>query len=254
MLTLHVVASSDREKVSRDLGAIAVETDSPVAVRRPDIDVVVIATPNETHAELAQAALEAGKHVVVDKPFTVTIDEARHLDQTANRHARVLSVFQNRRWGSDFLSLKHLLSEGLLRRIIEVESCIARFRPEVRQRRREQNVPGGGLLFDLGPHLVDQALQLFGIPLYVTASIAAQRHDACTDDWFHVVLEYGSTRMILRASMLAAGHNRRFEVRGMKGTWIKQGMDTQEETFRRGGRPRLSSCGADPSPGEFYSG
>ncbi|MDM8621041.1 Gfo/Idh/MocA family oxidoreductase, partial [Escherichia coli] len=123
----------------------------------PNIDLIVIPTPNDTHFPLAKAALEAGKHVVVDKPFTVTLSQARELDALAKSLGRVLSVFHNRRWDSDFLTLKGLLAEGVLGEIAYVESHFDRFRPQVRDRWREQGGPGSGIWYDLAPHLLDQA-------------------------------------------------------------------------------------------------
>ncbi|MDM8621026.1 Gfo/Idh/MocA family oxidoreductase, partial [Escherichia coli] len=123
----------------------------------PNIDLIVIPTPNDTHFPLAKAALEAGKHVVVDKPFTVTLSQARELDALAKTLGRVLSVFHNRRWDSDFLTLKGLLAEGVLGEVAYFESHFDRFRPQVRDRWREQGGPGSGIWYDLAPHLLDQA-------------------------------------------------------------------------------------------------
>lgn len=130
----------------------------------PNIDLIVIPTPNDTHFPLAKAALEAGKHVIVDKPFTVTLSQARELDALAKSFGRVLSVFHNRRWDSDFLTVKALLNEGTLGEILFFESHFDRFRPQVRNRWREQAGPGSGIWYDLAPHLLDQAVNLFGLP------------------------------------------------------------------------------------------
>ncbi|MCM5372480.1 Gfo/Idh/MocA family oxidoreductase, partial [Escherichia coli] len=134
----------------------------------PNIDLIVIPTPNDTHFPLAKAALEAGKHVVVDKPFTVTLSQARELDALAKSLGRVLSVFHNRRWDSDFLTLKGLLAEGVLGEVAYFESHFDRFRPQVRDRWREQGGPGSGIWYDLAPHLLDQAITLFGLPVSMT--------------------------------------------------------------------------------------
>lgn len=150
----------------------------------PDIDLVVIATPNDTHFPLAKAALEAGKHVVVDKPFTVTLSQARELESLAKHCGRVLSVFHNRRWDSDFLTVRALINEGQLGEVCYFESHFDRFRPQVRQRWREQGGPGSGIWYDLGPHLLDQAVVLFGLPVSITVDLAQLRPGAQSTDYF----------------------------------------------------------------------
>jgi predicted dehydrogenase len=174
-LRLAVVSSRDEEKVKRDLPDVLVVATPEEAIQHPDIDVVVIASPNATHAPLATLALNAGKHVVVDKPFTLDMKEARDLIALADEKQLLLSVFHNRRWDSDFLGIKQIIAQGTLGKVKHLESHIDRFRPEVRVRWREQNVPGSGLWFDLGPHLIDQTLQLFGLPESVQGNIATLR-------------------------------------------------------------------------------
>src|SRR5262249_56024321 len=152
--------SRQREQVRLAYPGVEVLSDPLSAVRHPDVDLVVIATPNDTHASLALAALRAGKHAVVDKPFTVTLAEARGIAAAAADSGRVLSVFQNRRWDSDFLGLSQALATVSIGDIVELRSEFSRYRPQVRDRWREQHVPGGGLWYDLGPHLIYQALVL----------------------------------------------------------------------------------------------
>ncbi|RYE72282.1 MAG: oxidoreductase, partial [Oxalobacteraceae bacterium] len=225
---LAMVASSDAAKVHLDLPEITV-TASPIDVMaNGDIELVVIATPNETHLPLARAALEAGKHVVVDKPFTVTLADARQLVAVAAACQRNLFVFHNRRWDSDFLGVKQVIKNGVLGRVTHFESHFDRFRPAVRDRWRERSGAGTGLWNDLGPHLIDQALQLFGLPDRVIASMAVQRDGAQVDDWAHVVLEFGSMRAILHCSVLVAGGSNRFAVHGETGSLLKRLPDQQE--------------------------
>jgi predicted dehydrogenase len=164
-LLLHTVVSSDPAKVLADHPGVKVAPDLDAALADPEIDLVVIATPDPLHAPQAHAALDAGKAVVIDKPFAVTLDEARAVADHAQRAGKLLSVFHNRRWDSDFLTLKALIADGSLGEIVQYESHFDRFRPVVRDRWREK--PGAGALLDLGPHLIDQALQLFGPPLAV---------------------------------------------------------------------------------------
>lgn len=248
-LSLELVASRDAARVQADLPGVRVTADYLAAVRDPAIDLVVIASPNQTHAPLASAALAAGKHVVVDKPFTVTLAEARQLAAEAEQAGRLLSVFQNRRWDSDFLGLQAVLASGALGELTSLESRIERFRPEVRTRWREAALPGSGLWFDLGPHLLDQALCLFGLPERLQAQLVRQRPGALTDDWFQVQLDYGTRQVTLRAGMLAAGGVPRFLAQGTAGSWIKQGADRQEDALKAGVRPGSPDWGQDPDPG-----
>jgi predicted dehydrogenase len=253
-LELRIVASSQPEQVQTRLPAVTVVASAREAATHPDVDLVVIATPNETHAPLAEAALRAGKHVVVDKPFTVTLAEARALCTLARERGRLLSVFHNRRWDSDFLALRALLAEGALGRVTHVESRFDRFRPEVRARWREQAQPGAGVWFDLGPHLVDQALQLFGLPDTVAAALGRHREGAQVDDWCQVTLTYPRRHVVLQASMLVAGGLPRFAVHGTKGSWLKYGMDTQEDGLRADVTPGAPGWGEDPLPGRLMDG
>ena len=200
-IKLAVVSSRDEEKVKRDLPDVQVVATPEEAIQHPDIDLVVIASPNATHAPLATLALNSGKHVVVDKPFTLDMQEARDLIALADEKQLLLSVFHNRRWDSDFLGIKQIIEQGTLGKVKHLESHIDRFRPEVRVRWREQNVPGSGLWFDLGPHLIDQTLQLFGLPESVQGNIATLRDGAEINDWAHVVLNYPEHKVILHASI-----------------------------------------------------
>jgi predicted dehydrogenase len=177
-LELAAVASSQPQKVQADWPGAAVVPDVAALIARADIDLVVVATPNAQHHPVAKAALEAGKHVVVDKPFTLDVAQAKELASLASRNNRILSVYQNRRFDADFLTLKDLLASGELGRVVYLESHFDRFRPEVRARWREQAVPGSGLWVDLGAHLVDQAVQLFGQPDTLQLDTAVLRDGA----------------------------------------------------------------------------
>lgn len=219
-----------------------------------DVDLVVILTPNESHYPLARQALEAGKHVVVDKPMTVTSTEADELIRVARGQGRLLSVFHNRRWDGDFLTLKRLLQEGRLGDVVEVESRFDRFRPEPKGGWREGDGAGTGVLYDLGSHLLDQAFALFGLPKSVLADIQTQRAGVSADDWFRILLDYGSLRVCLAASCLAAAPIVRFRVRGARGTWLKYGLDPQEAKLAEGGKPG-NGWGVEPEQawGTVYS-
>ena len=234
-LRLHGVVSGQGELVRSRWPEARVYPDLSAALADPAIDLVVLATPNAVHAEQAHAALDAGKHVVVDKPFTVTVAEAESVVAHAERAGKVLSVFHNRRWDSDFLTVRKLIAEGALGEVTYFESRFDRFRPVVRDRWRERTGAGAGLWYDLGPHLVDQALQLFGPPLDLTADLAIQREGAQVDDYFHVLLRYSRLRVVFHASMLVAANDLRFAVHGTRGSFVKLGLDPQEEVLRAGG-------------------
>ena len=251
-LQLAAIASSRPSDVLATWPHVSVMATPAELLAQPDIDLVVVATPNATHAPLAAQALVAGKHVVVDKPFTLNLSEAQDLIALAQSHNRLLSVFHNRRWDSDFLSIRDLLAQGFLGRITHFESHFDRFRPLVRHRWRESAQAGGGLWFDLGPHLVDQALQLFGAPQSLWLDQAQQRDASQTDDWFHAVLSYGQMRVILHATALSAHLAPRFTVHGTRGSLIKQGLDTQEDALKAGQRPGSPAWGRDPNGLELH--
>jgi predicted dehydrogenase len=191
---------------------------------------------------------------VVDKPFTLDLADARELAALADRQQRLLSVFHNRRWDSDFLTVQQAIADGVIGGVAHFESHFDRFRPEVRARWREGSGPGSGIWFDLGPHLVDQALQLFGIPDRVLASLALQRVGALSDDWAHVVLEYSGRRVILHAGMLVAGGVPRFLVHGTRGSLMKRKPDPQEAQLLAGMKPHHQGWGVDPDPMLLYDG
>lgn len=210
------------------------------------IDLVIVATVNESHYRFAELALEAGKHVVVEKPFTPTLEEARKLSALAKRVGRHLAVFQNRRWDSDYLTARDVIRSQRLGDIVHFESHIDRYAPTVPQAWREEPAPGGGTWFDLGPHVADQALLQFGLPERVTASFAMQRPGARTDDWFTVILEYGRMRVVLRGAQMVPGLGMRFLVHGTKGSMVKLAQDVQEQQLIAGMQPGEPSYGIDP--------
>ena len=247
-LDLVAVSSSDATKVQASLPGVEVESQAMALCQRKDIDLIVIPTPNDTHFSLAKAALTAGKHVVVDKPFTVTLSEGRLLKKLADEKERLLSVFHNRRWDSDFLTVKALLEAGTLGRVVNVESHFDRFRPEVRDRWREKATPGGGIWYDLGPHLLDQACELFGMPQAILLELGTLRDGAKTDDDFLALLDYEDFRVTLAAGTLVADPTPRFRIHGTQGSFVKYGLDPQEDRLKAGEVP-TSQWGIDSQPG-----
>ncbi len=236
-LRLARIASSRRSDIACAFPDTQIDASPQALIESADVDLVVIATPNETHYPLALAALRAGKHVVIDKPFAVTVTDAQNLVAEAEKRGLKLSVFQNRRWDGDFLTIADLIHRNVLGPINYFESHFDRFRPAIKQGWREQAKPGSGVFVDLGAHLIDQALQLFGLPDAVTADIAIQREQAQVDDYFHVVLRYGRRRVVLHASTLASAPGPRFTVHGSLGSLVVTGLDGQESALKAGKRP-----------------
>jgi predicted dehydrogenase len=255
-LMLAAIASSQGDAVRAALGDdVAVLPAAETLLQRDDIELVVIATPNASHHPLALQALRAGKAVVVDKPFALDASQAEQLVREAEQRGLLLSVFHNRRWDGDFLTVRDLLASGPLGRIVHAELHFDRFRGQVRERWRESMDAGGGLWLDLGPHLVDQALQLFGAPETIYADIAPVRDGAAADDWFHAQLRYiDGLRVTLHASALAAHTGPRFVLHGTRGGYRKWGLDPQEDALKAGRQPlpeRLADWGADEQVGEL---
>ena len=251
-LRLTHIVSSDRAKVKKDYD-VTVLAKAEEAFALPEIDLIVIATPNITHFDLASKALNAGKHVVVDKPFTNTVAEATELITLARSRSRLLSVFQSRRWDADFLTLRKVLADGALGEVAHFESHYDRYRPEPRPRWRELPGPGSGIWFDLGSHLADQALQLFGPPEAIYADLEMQRPLGKAVDYFHVILRYGCNRVIVHGASLVAAETPRFAIHGALGSYTKFGMDPQEEALKRGEIPGGPGWGQDPQTGRLIT-
>jgi len=227
-LRLHAVVTSRAGQVERDHPGVRVVGSAAELLEDPAVELVVVAAPNAVHHELAAAALAAGRHVVVDKPFTLTTADADDLIALAERQDRLLSVFQSRRWDGDFLTVRRCLEAGLLGRVSSFESRYDRFRPAPKGGWKEEDVPGSGLLWDLGPHLIDQALQLFGLPETVWADLQVQRPGVEAVDWVDLVLGYGRLRVLLRAAMEVRDPGPRFEVHGDRGSLLTWGLDRPE--------------------------
>jgi predicted dehydrogenase len=215
----------------------------------PDIRLIVIATPNDTHYPFAQKCLEAGRDVVVDKPFTTALADAQNLVRFAKGHGRFITVYQNRRFDGDFQSVQEVVASGALGRIVRFESNYDRFRPQLKPGAwRERSGPGTGVLFDLAPHLMDHALLLFGLPEAITADIRMEREHAAADDAFDLTLHYPvGVRAVLRATMLAAASRARFLLHGTHGAYVKQAFDWQEPKLRAGRIPWEET----PTPAEM---
>jgi predicted dehydrogenase len=216
-----------------------------------DVELIVITTPNTTHFDYASRGLKAGKNVVLEKPFTNTTQEAEELINIARDSGKVLSVYQNRRYVSDFLTIRDILEKKLLGKLHEFNATYDRFRPDpIPGAWRETSTPGSGILFDLGPHLIDQVLTLFGNPSAITADVRKQRSHAKADDFFNIWLDYGFLKVILHSGMLVREQGPRYMLQGTKGSFLKYGEDPQEEKLKAGSLPTGEDWGREPE--SFY--
>ena len=214
---------------------------------REDIELVVVDTPDTTHYALCRAALEAGKHVVVEKPFVTTRQQAEELVELAERKGLLLIVYQNRRWDGDFLTVRKIMESGALGRIVEFQSSFQRYRPQITQSVWKETPNGArvGITYNLCSHLCDQAVVLFGKPEGVWATLASQRDGSRIDDYSFIELMYPDIKVSLRAGMLIREEGPRFAVHGTKGSYVKYGLDPQENALRHEG--------ASPSAGVWCS-
>ena len=248
-LELACMVSSDAAKVHADYPGVLVVADLASALALPQIDLVVLASPDHLHAEQALACLAAGKHLVIDKPFAPTFAEAQTVAARAAELGLTLSIFQNRRWDADFLTVKALIADGTLGEIRQFESHFDRYKaaPSDKWKDRRQF----GVLQDLGPHLVDQALHLFGMPDTVYADLGVQTPDGPALDYAHVLLRYGACRVILHMSQATMDSGLRFAVHGTKASYIKYGLDAQEAQSKAGMHPEDPAWGIDPIVGHL---
>lgn len=242
---LVTVMSSDAQRVHWDIENVKVVSTIDEILQDDSIELVVITTPNSLHYELAKQSIEGGKHVIVEKPMVIDPKEAKELISLANEKGLMLSVYHNRRWDNDFLTIKKLISEDTLGEITTYEAHFDRFRPHVRDRWREKTGRGAGMLYDLGSHLIDQALHLFGMPQFVMADVFAQREGGEVDDYFHIIMGYENLRVVLHSGSIVMGQGPKFLVHGSKGSYIKYGLDIQESKLRAGENPLKKDFGKD---------
>ncbi len=244
-LELVAISSSQTEAIQERYPTISIFDSADDLILNSGIELVIITAPNHVHYSLAKQALEQGLQVTNQKPMVTKRSEAEELIKLAKQQSLILSVFQNRRWDGDFLTLKKLIKQKALGEIRFFESHFDRFRPLVRQRWKEQPGPGAGFLFDLGPHLIDQALCLFGLPDSITARCLAIRNTSKITDYFHIILHYKDLEVVLHASTFSAGPNRRFRMEGTKGSYDKYGLDPQEAQLHDGLSPTDILFGAE---------
>jgi scyllo-inositol 2-dehydrogenase (NADP+) len=221
-----------------------------------DIDLVSISSPNETHFDYTRQALLAGKHVLVEKPFTATVAEAEELIALAKKQDKHLFVFQNRRFDSDFLTVKKVIESGQLGELLRFEANFNRFKPVLNVKKwKEIPNPANGILYDLGAHLIDQCVVLFGAPQTVWGQTYTQRKGSSIDDAFDIQLDYGRLKVCLTASLLVRDPTPRYVLRGLDGAFVKYGIDVQEDQLKAGLNPDDPDFGreSDAHSGVLYA-
>lgn len=234
------ISSSQVDLVNLDWPGATHYFSAEEMLKNSDAQLVIITTPNDVHFSLAKLALENNKHIVIEKPFVTKVEDGEILIALAKEKSLVLSVYHNRRWDSDFLTVKKIIAENKLGKIKHFESHFDRFRPKVLHRWREQSQDGGGILFDLAPHLIDQTLQLFGLPDAITAQCEITREGATNIDYFNLTLHYPDKLALLHASLFCAGPNLRFSIQGDQGHFRKLGLDPQEPRLIAGIKPNTN--------------
>jgi predicted dehydrogenase len=244
--SIDVIVKRNGESVPRYPRASIVKSVDE-AIQMSEIELVIINVPNEFHFQFASQALEAGKHVVVEKPFVVTAEEAEKLIRIAKKNNRVLTVFQNRRWDGDFLTVKKVIEEKRLGKIVEFEAHYDRFRNYIQENTwKEEEGPGSGILYNLGSHMIDQAFNLFGMPEWVDARVGIQRTGGKVDDFYDIRMEYQDKLVILKSSYLVREPGPRYTVHGEAGSFIKYGLDPQEQALNEGKIPGSEGWGVEP--------
>ncbi|WP_299491004.1 oxidoreductase [uncultured Shewanella sp.] len=241
----HAVSSSKADILSQDWPQVQHYHTAADMIVNSDAELIIITAPNDVHYPLAKLALEHHKHVLIEKPFVTRSKEGEELIALAKEKGLLLSVYQNRRYDGDYLTVKKLIETNQLGQVHVYESHFDRFRPQVQQRWREQACDGGGILYDLAPHLLDQALSLFGLPESLSASCQVMREGASVTDYFHLVLHYPGLEVMLHASLFCAGPNLRFNIQGDKGSFVKYGLDPQEDCLRAGELPTRVDWGVE---------
>ncbi len=240
---LKAISTSKVETARGKYPDVAVYQTAQELIRESDTDLIVITAPNDVHFPLAKECLECDRHVIIEKPIVCSSLEGEELLLLARTKSLILSVFHNRRWDGDFLTAKKIIQNGLLGDVRLFESHFDRFRPIVRDRWRENPGPGSGIWFDLGSHLLDQVLFLFGTPKALTARCLMTRNESKTTDYFHVILHYHKREIVLYSSSFSAGPNLRFNIQGTKGSFIKYGLDPQEDQLKSGILPGYPQFG-----------
>ncbi|UBM59644.1 Gfo/Idh/MocA family oxidoreductase [Marinilongibacter aquaticus] len=209
-----------------------------------EINLISICSPSSTHFAYAKKALEAGKHVLVEKPMTATVEEAEELTALSKKVGKTLMIYQNRRFDGDFMTVKRVIESGILGDVLSYEARWHRYSPILNAKPWKEKVsPGNGIIYDLGAHLIDQAIYLFGIPDSFDGEVYTQRANSNIDDAFHLYLNYGKVKVKLSASLMVKEFEPRYAVHGTSGSFIKKGLDPQEDHLRAGYLPGMAGFG-----------
>jgi scyllo-inositol 2-dehydrogenase (NADP+) len=236
--SIKAFVSSQKNAIEKEYPDARVYSSVDELAADKTIKLVIITSPTFMHFEQAKILLKAGKNLVVEKPFTVSSKEAELLVNLAEENNLKISVFQNRRWDSSFIKLKELIDNDSMGEISFYEAHYDRWRPNVQDRWREKDIAGSGILYDLGAHLIDQAVSLFGIPDSIVSDIQVQRNGAQAIDYFHLIFKYKKTRVILHSSCLDRVPAVHLRVNGSKSSFYQIGFDKQEELLMSGVKPR----------------
>lgn len=245
---VHSIFVRDPEKTlaaRRDFPEAHITSELSAIAQNPEIQLVVICSPNIQHVEIGVQMLNAGKHILVEKPFTVTVEEAKELTALAKSKDLKLGIYHNRRYDGDFLTVQQLVEQNSFGRLTAFESHFDRYRPAFKENSwREKAIPGSGVLYDLGSHLIDQALCLFGMPVELYADLSKERLGEA-DDAFELLLYYPDFKVTLKASALIKEPTPRFALYGTEGAYVKYGMDPQEEALKAGLLPNIPDWGEE---------
>ena len=245
--SLYAVVQRKTPTAPKRYPGVKMYTDFEAVVNDPAVELAIVNTPNETHYDFTRRLLEAGKHVVVEKPFTVTADEAAKLIALAEKQKKVLTVFQSRRWDGDFLTLKKVIDNKLVGQIVELEAHYDRFRNYIEPNTwKEERKPGTGILYNLGSHMLDQILILFGMPRAVDARIGTQRPGGSVDDFYDIRISYDKFHVIVKSSYLVREPGPRYMLHGTEGSYIQYGIDVQEQALKEGKYPNAPGWGHAP--------
>jgi len=243
---LYKILERNRNKSKERYANVQVVKSYEEILHDENVDLVIVNTPNAYHFDMAKQALEAGKHVVMEKPFTNTSDEAAELINIAMRNNKLLTVFQNRRLDSDFRTVQKVLESKMLGYLVEYEAHYDRYRNFIQQNTwKEESGPGSGILYNLGSHMIDQALTLFGLPKSLLAKLGIQREGGKTHDSYHLILSYEGFQVVLKSSYLVRDEGPRYKVLGNLGTFTKYGLDVQEGDLKAGKVPTDINWGTE---------
>jgi scyllo-inositol 2-dehydrogenase (NADP+) len=246
-MELAVIHERSTQKSKESYPDVTVAENYESMLADETLDLIVVNTPQHLHFDMCKKALSAGKHVVVEKPFTVTSQEAKELIGLSRINKKILAVFQNRRWDGDFLTVEKIVENNLLGKLVTFENHFDRYRNYIQENtwKEEDNFNGAGLLYNLGPHLIDQVICLFGLPKAVMADIRTVWEGGKVDDYFNLILHYDRLRASVRSSYLVREPYPRFTLHGTSGSFIKYGLDPQEEALNACKNPGKEKLGQD---------